>query len=600
MAKRKSRKGLKEEEKRKLNKENLSKLGGIFKFILPYKTAFILGMICLVLSTGTLMAFPYLLGKLVDAASGKADWYLNDINGITIALVLVLVLQSIFSYSRVLLYAHMSEKAMADVRISLYSKLMRLPMSFFDKSRVGELTSRMTTDISLLQETFSTTLAEFVRQILTLVIGTSVLFVMATELTVFMLSIFPIIIIFGLVFGKRIRAYSKKTQDKLALANVIVEETFHAIATVKSFTNEGLEIKKYKNGIGQAVKAALKGAGFRGAFISFIIFVGFGGLVAVMWYGANLVASDQMDTGELFSFVLFTAFIAGSIAGLGDMFGQIQKAIGASERVLDILSNEPAEAMAEATNITFEDQINLSNIAFSYPSRKEEQVLNGLSLSINKGERIALVGHSGAGKSTVVQLLMRFYDVNAGSIRIDDKNIYDYNLNSYRQLFGMVPQEVLLFGGSIAENIGYGNPDADFNAIMAAAKKANALDFINDFQDGFETIVGDRGTRLSGGQKQRIAIARAILKDPEILILDEATSALDSQSELLVQGALDNLMEGRTTIMIAHRLSTIRKADKIIVLDKGVIVESGIHQELLLNGDGIYANLVKLQYEVSE
>lgn len=593
MAKKKG-KTLEEHEKRKLNKQNLSKLGGVFRFVLPYKLTFFAGLIFLLFSSLTLLTFPFVAGKLIDTASGES-WLVNDINAIALILLGILLVQSIFSFFRVWLFAKVSERSMRDIRVSLYSRMVQLPMTFFDKRRTGELISRITADVSMLQETFSTTLAELFRQIITLIAG--VIFLMATtpKLTLFMLATFPLLIIIAMVFGKFIRKLSKQTQDELAAANVIVEETLHSIMTVKSFAGEDYESNRYNKGLNKVVKVALKAAGFRGAFISFIIFALFGGIVAVMWYGATLVASGDMSIGDLVSFVLYTTFIGGSIAGLGDIYGQVQKAIGSSERVLEILDEDPEVSTADFQKVKVHGNIHFDQVRFTYPTRPEVEVLKNINLDIKAGEKVALAGHSGAGKSTIIQLLLKFYPVQNGTVSVDGKPLQEWNLKQLRSNIGIVPQEVLLFGGSIRENIAYAKPEASEEEIIEAAKKANAWQFISKFPEGLDTKVGERGVKLSGGQRQRVAIARAILKNPAILILDEATSSLDSESEALVQEALDELMKNRTTIIIAHRLGTIRKVDRIYVLKEGEIVEQGTHDELSIKEEGFYANLVKLQ-----
>jgi len=585
---------LDESEKRKLNKQNLSKLGGIFQFLMPYKKTFFIGLVFLVFSSLTLLTFPFVAGKLIDTAQGT-DWIVNDINSIALILVGILAIQSIFSFFRVWLFALVSERSMRDIRLALYSRMVRLPMTFFDKRRTGELISRITSDVSMLQDTFSITLAELFRQVVTLVAGVIFLMVMTPKLTLFMLATFPVLVVIAIVFGKFIRKLSKSTQDELAYANVIVEETLQSISTVKSFVGEAFESARYGSGLNRVVEVALKAAKYRGAFISFIIFALFGGIVAVMWYGASLVSSGEMSVGELVSFVLYTTFIGGSIAGLGDIYGQVQKAIGSSERVLEILDEEP-EPVSGTKAINFHGKIAFNHVGFHYPTRPEMEVLKDLTFHVNPGEKVALAGHSGAGKSTIIQLLMRFYDVQKGSIQVDDLQLSEWDLQNLRSHVGMVPQEVLLFGGSIRENIAYAKPGATEEELILASKKANAWQFISQFPEGLDTLVGERGVKLSGGQRQRVAIARAILKDPSILILDEATSSLDAESEYLVQEALDELMKGRTTIIIAHRLATIRKADRIYVLSDGEIVEQGNHMDLLNREDGFYANLVRLQF----
>ncbi|MDP4680940.1 MAG: ATP-binding cassette domain-containing protein, partial [Cyclobacteriaceae bacterium] len=413
----------------------------------------------------------------------------------------------------------------------------------------------------------------------------------------FMLGSFPVLIIVAMIFGRKIKKLSKNTQEELAKSTTIVEETLQAIYTVKTFTNELFEINRFQKSQEIVVIKAIATAKYRGALISFIIFALFGGMVSIMWYGAYLLQNGELLAGELISFFFYTAFIGGSIAGLGDMYGQVQRAIGASERILDILDEEQEQMESNDTQqIKINGDVVFENVEFAYPSRSELKVIKKVSLNLIKGEKIALVGSSGAGKSTLIQLLLRLYPVSNGSITVDGKNISLFDLSAFRRSIGIVPQEVILFGGSIRENIGYGNPKANFDEIKIAAQKANALEFIESFPEGFDTTVGERGVKLSGGQRQRIAIARAILKDPTILILDEATSSLDAKSEKAVQEALDELMKNRTTIIIAHRLATIRKVDRIYVLENGEIVESGNHQELSAKVDGVYENLVKLQF----
>ena len=590
---------LSEGEKKPITKSNLRKLLGVFRFILPYRWVFVLGLFSLGLSSGTLLSFPYFAGKLLDVAQGKAGFILTTITQIGLALLAILFLQSIFSFIRVYSFSVVSEKTLADLRHAVYEKMIWLPQSFFDSRRVGELISRITSDVSTLQDTFTFTLAELLRQVLVLLIGIPLIFILTPKLTIFMLLTFPLLVVAALFFGKFIRKLSKKTQDQLASANVIVEETLQSIAVVKSFTNEVFEVLRYRKSLTEVVGTAIHAAKYRGLFISFSIFTLFGGIVAVSWYGALLVQSNEVSVGELFSFVLYTTFIGGSIAGLGDIYSQLQRSIGASERLLEILGQQD-EHSTPANDVRLKGAIDYNQVGFSYPTREDYEVLRDISFSIKPGEKIALVGPSGSGKSTIIHLLMRFYRVSSGSLYVDGKNVLDYTLSDYRKNIGIVPQEVLLFGGSIRENIAYGKPGATEAEIMDAARKANALEFIDGFPEKFETLVGDRGVKLSGGQRQRIAIARAILKDPTILVLDEATSSLDAKSERLVQDALEKLMENRTTVVIAHRLSTIRKVDRILVIKEGRIAESGTHHELSSLNNGIYSNLLKLQLEISE
>lgn len=593
MAKRRRKEGSEPEEKKPLNRESFKHLMALFRFMLPYKGLFTIGVISLFLSTFTILAFPRLAGELLDIANGKPT-YFSTINEATVALLAVLIIQSVFSFVRVFTFSIVSEKGIADLRRKVYQKVIWLPLSFFDSRRVGELMSRLTSDIAILQDTFSFTLAEALRQVLTLIFGTAFLFYFAPQLTVFMLLTFPVIVISAIIFGKFIRKMSRRTQDKIAESNVIIEESFQSISVVKAFTNELFEIKRFEKAIHEVVGIAIRGAKYRALFVAFIIFVIFGGIVAVGWYGATLVLSGELQTGGLFSFVIYTSLIGFSIQGLGEIYAQLQRSVGASERVLNILQ-EQDEAEKERKEFRLKGGIQFRDVSFSYPTRREVDVLSGLDFTVRPGEKVALVGQSGAGKSTIINLLMRFYPVSSGEILVDDVNINSFNLMAYRQNLGIVPQEIILFGGTIEENIAYGKPGATEEEIRDAARKANALEFIESFPEGFKTRVGERGVKLSGGQRQRVAIARAILKDPAILILDEATSSLDLKSEVLVQEALEKLMEGRTTIIIAHRLSTIKKVDRIFVIQEGKLAETGSHAELSVADNGIYSNLLKLQ-----
>lgn len=589
---------LEEGEKRPVNKEGFKRLAGIFKFMLPYRWTFAFGLVALGLSSGILLSFPYFAGQMLDVAQGKKSFIFTTVNQIGITLMSILVIQSVFSFIRVYTFTQVSERTLADLRQAVYSKIIWLPMSFFDSRRVGELTSRLTSDVGTLQDVFTFTLAELLRQILILVIGIPLIFFLTPKLALFMLLTFPVLVIAALVFGKFIRKMSKKSQDQLAQSNVIVEETLQSIAVVKAFTNELFEIVRYKKSLSDVVTTAIRTAKYRGLFISFTILAFFGGIVAVGWYGAYLLQNDIITVGELFSFIFYTSFIGASIAGLGDIYSQLQRSIGASERILEILDTKDEQPLP-SQSLKLEGNIRFENVSFEYPSRTDYPILKSISIHIKSGEKIALVGASGAGKSTITSLLMRLYSIQQGSIKVDGQLIEEYNLSAYRNNIGIVPQEVILFGGTILENIAYGKPNATEAEVIAAAQKANAWEFIDGFPEKLKTVVGDRGIKLSGGQRQRVAIARAILKDPAILILDEATSSLDAKSERLVQDALEKLMENRTTIVVAHRLSTIRKVDRILVIKDGQVAESGSHQQLSANETGIYANLLRLQLEIS-
>jgi ABC-type multidrug transport system fused ATPase/permease subunit len=513
-------------------------------------------------------------------------------------LVAILVIQALFSFFRVILFARVTEKTMADLRKNTYNHLIRLPLSYFDKHRVGELNSRISSDISMLHETFTTTLAEFIQQLIVIIGGIGLLVYTSPKLTVFMLAIFPAVVMLIWFFGKFIRKLSREAQKKTAESNTIVEETLQGIRMVKSYTSEYHEINRYGQKINEVADKGIKAGNYRGLFSSFLIIGLFGTLVAVIWRGALLLNSGQMETGELFSFVIYSGYIGGTIGGIAAVITRIQKFIGATEDLFEILNSETENVQPMVENkmkLNISGKITFSGLSFRYPSRPDIAVLKNINLSIEPGEMVALAGRSGSGKSTIATLIQHLYEPSEGDILFDNYSIREINLTDLRSQIALVPQDIFLFGGTIRENIAYGKSGATDHEIYEAARQANAMEFIDRFPERFETVVGERGTQLSGGQRQRIAIARAILKNPKILILDEATSSLDSESELLVQNALEILMKNRTSVVIAHRLSTIRKADKIIVLEKGEIVETGTHEKLMNLETGVYRSFNEMQ-----
>lgn len=584
--------------KSKITASSLQKATLIFKYSGSHKWKFYVGLVFLLLTGGTALAFPKLMGMLIDCVKNK-DYVLA--NNIAIGLVAILFLQSFFSFFRLSLFVDFTENTLANLRLALYSNLIKLPMSFFSNKRVGELNSRISSDITQIQDTLTSTIAEFLRQFILIIGGVILLANESFKLTLLMLSVVPLVAVAAVVFGRFIRKYSKKVQDQVAESQVIVEETLQGITMVKAFANEWYEIARYDGKIRDIVALAIKGGKYRGYFASFIIFCLFGSIVAVVWYGVQLSIAGEMSVGQLISFVLYSTFVGASFGGIAELYAQIQKAIGATERVFELLEETPEKINSHSSQNyqKINGEVDFKNVHFSYPSRKEINVLKGVNFSVKFGQKIAIVGPSGVGKSTIASLLLRFYDIESGSIEIDGKNIYDFDLETLRGNMSIVPQDVILFGGTIKENIAYGKPNATDEEIELAAKQANALNFINGFPEKLETVVGERGIKLSGGQRQRIAIARALLKNPRILILDEATSSLDSESEKLVQEALEILMQGRTSIIIAHRLSTIRSADQILVLDHGIITEQGTHLELLALENGLYKNLSNLQFSNS-
>jgi len=568
----------------------------LYRYLKPYKWTFGLGLLFLLISTSASLMFPKLLGEMVDMGNkGKLS---SEISRTAILLLAILSTQAVFSYLRTRIFVWVTEKTLASIRQHLYNHLIRLPMSFFSEKRVGELNSRISSDISLLHDSITGTLADLIYQVLVVTGGITLMMFTSYQLTLFMLVIVPPMALIAFFSGRAIRRYSKKAQSFVAESNTIVEETLQGIQNVKAFTNEAFETGRYRQKTDEVAKTGIKGGKYQAAF-SFIIFGFFLSMGAVIWRGATLIGTGKMEAGQLFSFVIYSGFIAGNIAGMAGVYSRMQKTIGAAENLL-LLLDEPTENISENINLLPEDtirgKITFENTGFSYPSRKEMTVLKDVSFTVEPGQEVALVGPSGAGKSTIASLLLRLYDPTSGKILLDGRDSRSFPLTPLRSQMAIVMQDVFLFGGTIRENIAYGKPGATEEEITDAARRANAWDFIQNFPQKLDTVVGERGIQLSGGQRQRIAIARAVLRNPGILILDEATSSLDSESERLVQEALEKLMEGRTSVVIAHRLATVRKADKIIVLNEGRIVEQGTHEELLKNGNGLYKSLTELQF----
>lgn len=591
-------------EKPKLSLGRLKHALSIFRYLLPYKGLFFLGMLCLFCSALLGFGFPYLLGELVgQGAAGEAKSIINQ----TLKLLVLLIIgQVIFSYGRTVFLAIVSEKSVADLRSDIYARIISLPLPFFEERRVGELTSRISADAAQMQEGIRGIIPEFMRQIVTLLVGIAYIFYLSTKLSLIMLSTLPVLILISFLLSRSIKKLSRNATDKLGEGNTVVEETFQGITVVKAFTNELLEHMKYKSLMDNVAQLGIRVAILRGFLVTLILLIIFGGLTLVIWQSSIMLSAKEMNINDFVTFLFITVMLVGSLGSLGNFYTRLVQIVGSTERIRDIL-NMPSEidfnqyaAGHREKQLKLSGALAFKNVAFSYPSRKDIEVLNDINFELEKGKKIALVGASGAGKSTIIQLLLGFYPIDNGEIELDGKAYGSYPLETIRSNIALVPQEVLLFGGSIAENIAYGDPTASRTEIESAAKQANAYDFVSDFPEGFDTIVGERGIKLSGGQKQRIAIARAILKDPSILLLDEATSSLDAESEQVVQDALDKLMENKTTIIIAHRLSTIKGVDEILVMDKGKIVERGHHLNLSSIENGYYSNLLKLQFEEAE
>ena len=575
-------------------------------FMRPYLWWYLVGWIFLFLSSSAGLIFPYLMGKLLGSTTSDTQQISSDsfelltfdnATDVAFALFILFGFQALFSFVRVVIFNNVTENTLRDLRNSAFKQMVYMPMHFFDINKVGELTSRVSADITQIQETLRTTIAEFFRQVIIILGGVLFLFMISWKLALIMLGTVPVMAILAVFFGRYIRKLSKQAQDYAAESNSIIEETLSGISNVKAFTFELFAIKNYGGKTNEIRNLNVKSGIWRGLFVSFIIFCLFGAIVFIVWQGLLMTQGPKPELSNegFYQFVLFTIMMGASVGSLPDLYANIQKTFGAIENLMHILNDkDETKLQLGKKNSGIDGSIEFSNVNFSYSQREDVDVLKDVSFLISKNDRIAIVGASGSGKTTIASLILNFYKASSGVIKMNNILIDAFDLNYLRSNMAYVPQDVLLFSGSIFENIQFGNPDSSEAAVVSAAKKANAWEFIDSFPDGLNTEVGDRGIQLSGGQKQRIAIARAILKNPTILILDEATSALDSVSEKLVQEALDVLMKDRTSIVIAHRLSTIKKADMILVLENGVVAESGTHKELISN-NGAYSKLVEMQ-----
>jgi ATP-binding cassette subfamily B protein len=583
-------------------KGTLAALKGLLPFLRPYRRQFMLAGIALLVAAGATLAIPYAFKQMIDLGFGPSAGArsIRNVNATFIALFGVAAVLAVATAARFFTVSWLGERVTADIRSAVYRHVVSQSPEFFETTQTGEVLSRLTTDTTLIQAVVGTSISLALRNTLLFVGGLAMMFVTSVKLSSIILGLLVLVIVPIVLFGRRVRELSRDSQDRIADASALAGEILNAMPTVQAFTHEKIESKRFGASVEDAFATAMRRIRARAFLTLLAIVLVFGSIVFVLWLGAHAVLEGSMSGGDLGQFILYASIVAGAIGALSEVMGEAQRAAGATERLLELLSvksdiQDPAHPKALPKRASSGAALSLADVGFSYPSRPETAALSHLSLSIRPGETVAVVGPSGAGKSTLFQLLLRFYDPQSGTITLDGVDIRDLRLHALRDAIGIVPQDTIIFSADAMENIRYGRADATDEEVIAAAKMAAAHEFIERLPQGYWSFLGERGVRLSGGQRQRIAIARALLKNPPLLLLDEATSALDAESERLVQRALEAAMEGRTTLIIAHRLATVQRADRIIVMEDGRIVETGTHASLVAQG-GVYANLAALQF----